>query len=234
MKVFACLFLLFLSSYCFSQNPLNASYKRLKDGEYIDKFSNNRIRTKWTIKNRNIEGEHLNYFRNGNLKSKENFNNGMFNGSNYRLKKNGDTLIVEKYKNDTILYFRKLKYYRTGELKSVYEINFTDSLQVNPFSNAKKGIFNISYDIDEVISLNYNNGTYTHFYKSGSIKSIYYGIKGKLNGEGKKYYKNGNIKVIAQFQNNKLCGEYLVYNKIGEIIKVLKYKEGKKLKNNRQ
>lgn len=214
---------------CISQNPLNNSYKGLSDGDKTDYYSNNQIRTKWTIKNGNIIGQHINYFKDGNLMSIESFDNGRFNGTNFKLNKNGDTLIVEKYKHDTILYFKESTYYKSGQLKGTREAFFKDSLKSNPFSKERNKLFSVEYDILKAITTNYNENIFKDFFKSGKLKSISYGIKNKMNGSYKEYFDDGKIKIETHYINDKLDGDYVEYNNKGGIIKKLKYKEGAKL-----
>lgn len=222
-------FLVILTLYTFisnGQNPLNKTYKGLSDGEKIDYYSNKQIRTKLTIKNGNVVGQHINYFKDGKLMSIEVFDNGQFNGTNFTLNKNGDTLVTEKYKHDTLLYYKEFRYYKTGQLKIVMDALFKDSLTTNSFTKSKDGFIYVQYDINKVIGSRYNENTYKKYYKSGKLLSTYFGIRGKYNGQYTEFFENGKIRVISNYVNSKLDGEYIEYNEKGEIIKKLKYKSG--------
>lgn len=221
--------ILSLTFACNGQNPLNNSYKGLSDGDKVDYYSNNQIRTKWTIKNGNVIGQHINYFKDGKLMSIESFDNGRFNGTNFTLNKNGDTLIFEKYKHDTILYFKESTYYKSGQLKDTREAFFKDSLKSNPFSKEKHKLIYVEYDIIKVITTNYNENIFKDFYKSGKLKSIAYGIKNKFHGSYKEYFEDGKIKIETNYIDDKLDGDYTEYNNKGAIIKKVKYKAGKKV-----
>lgn len=228
MKTVCIIFFTLKFVFCISQNPLNASYKGLKDGEHIDRYSNGKIRTQWIIKNGNVVGQHINYFRNGSLKSIEQFDNGLFDGINFELNINGDTITTETYKHDSIFYYKTFTYYKTGELKETKQAFFQDSIGLNLFPKSKTHLSFVDYDIFKVITTKYNKNVFKSFYKSGKLKSISYGIRNQMQGVYQEFYESGKLKISVNYLNNKMSGDYIEYNTEGKIIKTIKYLNGVK------
>lgn len=100
-------------------------------------------------------------------------------------------------------------------------------MKINSFNESKKGLIYIQFNIHKLIAKQYNENTYLKYYKSGRLLSIYFGVKGKINGVYKEFYENGQVRIIAQYINDKLNGNYLEYGLKGEIKKNVVYKNGK-------
>lgn len=207
MKIFIFLPLIFIYLTGLTQNPINEYYKGMKDGTYRDYYTNGQLKIQYVIKNGNADSTHSFYYKNGKLKSNTEFDNGYFNGTNTEHNEKGDTTIVEKYRKDTLLFYKEMRYYGSGQLKYERIRIFSDSNKTNPFLRPSTNETNliVKYDLNK------------------SIKELPH------TATVKEYYKNGKLKSINYMVNNLLEGIFEYYDKKGQLIKTETWKHGKKI-----
>tara|TARA_B100000809_G_scaffold250009_1_gene281991 strand:+ start:1428 stop:2033 length:606 start_codon:yes stop_codon:yes gene_type:complete len=192
-----------------AQNPVNEYYKEMKDGTYKDYYKNGQLRIQYIIKNGNADSTHLFYYKNGQLKSSTNFDNGHFHGTNTEYNEKGDTTIIEKYRNDTLLVYKQMTYYPSGQLKYEQIRIFPTDSKSNPFLKSATNEINliVKYDLNKSIKELPNTATV------------------------RKYHKNSNLKSLSYTVNNVLEGVFEYYDKNGQPTKTETWKKGKKLVN---
>jgi antitoxin component YwqK of YwqJK toxin-antitoxin module len=213
-----------------TNNPLNNSYKNLGNGPHVDKYINGQTRIKFTKVNGNVHGEHIGYYKNGKLREIEIFDNGRFNGVNFTLDENGDTLVVEKYRHDTLIFYRQRTFYKNRVCKSFQEAITFDINTINTFPDAKDQLLtnNVVYDVNKFLESGRVAISFKKYYKSGALKSEGRGIndKGKYSGPSTEYYENGKIASTSSYLNGQLTGEFIEYSTDGSIKRKLTYDKG--------
>ena len=179
MKIRLTIFLFAINLCCFSQNILNEYYKLtfLDDVDHKDYYFNGQLRCSFTIKNRNLEGEHIFYFKNGKVSEILYFENGYFHGTNKSYNEKGQLLKEEKYTHDTLLYYKEIRCYNNGNIKTERYLHFdTDSLKINPFikTNYHTVPLFIEYDVNLSVKSMKSYGKNVKYFKNGRIKKESY------------------------------------------------------------
>lgn len=192
------------------KNPVNEEFKGEAEGEHLQYFNNGKIRTKYFIKNGNLQGDVFDFYNNGEIFVFQQFDQGEFNGKNYSLNENKDTIYIEVYKHDTLIFTKNLYYYKNGKIKEIISVNYIEdsSLIKNPFKNIQNRM-NGFYLSDAYLKEKVNNReTMVCFYKSG-IKQFYIEfVKAKYSGKYIEYFDTGQIKKEVICANNKFNGPY--------------------------
>jgi len=85
----------------------------------------------------------------------------------------------------------------------------------------------IKLDIEENLVEETRGGKWETFYKSGTLRSIGWYVKGKKEGKWQEYYENGHLEMEVEFAQGKKTGLLKRYHSNGELLGRINYKNGK-------
>jgi hypothetical protein len=118
---------------------------------------------------------------------------------------------------------KEVKYYPSGNLKSVYITNTDESI-------VRKTFFDSSEELIESIGTVRNgklNGKFETFYKPGGLQRSCYFIDHVIDGEVKEYYENGSLRKLYHAKLGVENGVNINWDPSGEIVSVVTAKDGK-------
>jgi antitoxin component YwqK of YwqJK toxin-antitoxin module len=210
------------------ENPMSIKYRTYPEGENKIYYSNGALNFRFNKKNGRLQGDYLHYNKNGRIGEWDKFDNGQFHGPAISFNQNGDTTSFDYYLHDTLLVSKQWTYYKRGMVKDYYSANFKDSLTINTFDKkdtSHKKYF--EYDMNKLLTKNYNVNVFTGYYKTGELKYTVKGIKWQYEGEYIEYFKSGKVKEKGYYKSDQLEGDYIIYNENGSIKSQKRYRAGK-------
>lgn len=216
-----------------AQNPVNESARSggLINEDYKDYWANGQLRVSYTLKNGNLEGEYLEYYQSGKLLSVSYFNGGHFNGINKTYNEQGQILVEEEFANDTLLFYRETRYYKSGNVQIIREmVCDRDSLKLCPFVKAKVRGNRITYDMNRTAEKLKSHGKCYEYYENGTLKTEDSLVNNRMEGVSKWYYENGKIAGEGTYHQDKANGIFIYYSKTGEVERREKWQNGKRVK----
>ena len=240
MKKYLFLFLVFISTYCFSQKYYVD--KTVTHGDSITYLRSTMDPLNGTVYNEfgdicsyvngKKNGLYREWFKTGQLKEKSNFLNGVHNGDSYNWHSNGQ--LSKKCKIYSYGYEGSLTYWdENGNVKNVF--NFNKGVRFSIKTYYKNG---------NVKSEEPNNkkgeihGICKNFYENGKIENTSTWVNGKALGIQKYWFTNGNLKqevFLNGFNENGypiFNGSLKKYRKDGSLYSETIYdKTGKRIKD---
>ncbi|UTW63189.1 hypothetical protein KFE98_03260 [bacterium SCSIO 12741] len=213
-----------------AQNPINQMFKDMPEGEHKLRYKNGTVRSKWVIKNGNLDGAYLDYFKNGELRSETLFKDGKLHGANYVYDKNGRVKIEEYHRNDTLVYYKEYTYYKSGTVRSKLTLynhseNYTN-LSVHT-SDSKPG--SLRFDPNKAFTEGNNSGSYVEYYESGEIRLREILLDRYVQEKSVEYYRNGQVFRDKEYKDGKQHGASHVYDEKGQLIRVENWENGRKI-----
>jgi len=222
MKKLIFLFLSVICSFTFlsAQDLLNQlDANGHKQGKWIGKYSNGKIRYEGSFTDDKPAGEWKRYHENGKLKAH------LFHLPNT------DKVVAELYDGDGILYAKGN--YKGTEKDSTW--NYFNNLRLvgtENFSNGKKNGRSLSFfengtPVSESWWANgVLDGVSRNFYPSGKKKSEIKYHLGKRQGLSLVYYEPGQMEISGQYNNDLSEGTWKFMDRNGIVMYELKYKSG--------
>ncbi len=224
------IFILLINQQGLCQNAVSESYSGYNDGEYFEKFNNDKLKSTFTIKNGKLQGPNIVYYKNGKQNIYCEFDKGYFDGLLINFDKHGDTSTLTLFKHDTIIKHTDITYFfLSHKIKYRSIFDFCDSLNENVSGNITTSAIDQYYYIDfQAITEDfYNKSLYLKYYRNGTLAQEATGISTFYSGLFKFFYKNGELKRIVTFNKGQKDGMMTMYNRHGKAKKNLSYSNGK-------
>ena len=204
MRIFATLFLFFLSvtAVVAQQNQVDA--KGRKQGAWTKTYPNSRVvQYKGQFKDDKPVGAFTYYYESGKVKAVIKHDVNSTRSSAYFYHENGNVMshgIYRNMKKDSIW----LNFLPSGRLSNTETYS-------NDLLHGKKVVFYVPENIED---------------KSRIPSTVYNYKNGKLHGETIDYFETGGTKMKGQFENDKKIGVWEYYHLSGKKMMVERYKNG--------
>lgn len=212
-------------------NPLNEHIKNAppEDGAHKQYYAGGKLRATYNKVNGNLHGHVITYYKNGQVFDSLHFDNGYFHGTNKSYNRKGQLVNEERYRHDTLLFFKEVLYDKSDNLASERYIFFDEPLQLNPFINGRSRRIPDCYewDINLTAKALPNHGKYVAYYKSGKVKEEGELVNNEYEGAYKWYYEDGTIECEGQYSKSIAQGAFTYYSAEGKIVRKDTYENDK-------
>jgi len=148
-----------------------ADSRRLFTGTVIDKYENNQVHRKISLKDGRIEGPYESYYESGFLEIKGSYKNAEWDRSYVRYYENGQ--------------LQRREFYKKGELDGPYE-SYYESGQLEVKGLYKEGRW---------------DGSWERYYENGQLESKGYYNKGRRDRVWEHFYENGDLERNGSYKD---------------------------------